>query len=140
MTDLEIAKKVLDGHSIALVKDGEVITSDKRGIAPLADYLSEGKTFEGFSAADLVVGKAAAMLFVKAGVKSVYAKVISQSGKTYLESHGAEVTFETLTEKIMNRLKTDICPMEKTVSDIDDFEQGFIALKNKLDELRNNKK
>lgn len=140
MTDLEIAKNALSGHSIALVKGGEIITSDKRGVAPLVDFLSEGRTFDGFSAADLVVGKAAAMLFVKAGVKSVYAKVISQAGKDFLERKGVEVTFGEITEKIMNRLKTDVCPMEKNVAEIEDFEQGFIALKSKLDELRNAKK
>ncbi len=138
MTDIEIAKNALDGHSIALVKGGEIITSDKRGVAPLVDFLSEGKTFAGYSAADLVVGKAAAMLFVKAGVTTVYAKVISRAGKAYLESKNVEVSFGELTEKIMNRQKTDICPMEKTVENIDDFEQGFIALKNKLDSLRKN--
>lgn len=138
-TDLEIAKNAVNGHSIALVKNGETIVSDKRGIAPLVDYLSEGKTFAGFSAADLIVGKAAAMLFVKAGVKSVFAKVISSAGKTYLEKHNVDVSFGEITEKIMNRTKTDVCPMEKTVKNTDDFEQGFIALKNKLEELRNNK-
>ncbi len=140
MTDLEIAKNALNGHSIALVKNGETIVSDKRGVAPLVDFLSEGKTFAGFSAADLVVGKAAAMLFVKSGVKSVFAKVISSAGKAYLERHNVAVSFGEITEKIMNRTKTDVCPMEKTVENTDDFEQGFIALKNKLEELRNNKK
>ena len=50
-----------------------VITSDKRGVAPMLDFLREGKRFVGYSAADRVVGKSAAMLFIKAGIKEIYA-------------------------------------------------------------------
>ena len=60
MTDLMLAKEELSRHTLALAKDGEVITSDKRGVAPMVDFLREGKSFSGFFAADKVIGKAAA--------------------------------------------------------------------------------
>lgn len=138
MTDLQLAKENLNGHSIALCKNGEVITSDKRGVAPLLDMLREGVCLQGFSAADKIVGKAAAMLFVKAGVVSVYAQVLSKSGKEFLEKHGISVSFETLTDVIINRDGTGMCPMESTVLNVDDVETGISAIGEKLDRLRIN--
>ncbi len=34
MNDLEAAIKNLEGHTLALCKDGNIIVSDKRGVAP----------------------------------------------------------------------------------------------------------
>lgn len=42
-------------------------------------------------------------------------EVLSMGGKEIFEKFGVRFEFETLTEKIINRSGTDICPMEKTV-------------------------
>ena len=84
MTDLETATKMLAGHTLALCKAGEVVTSDLKGISPMLRLLGEGRDLSGFSAADLVVGKAAAMLFVKANIKAVFARTLSLAGRDYL--------------------------------------------------------
>ena len=136
--DLQTAKDALQGHTIALCKDGEAVVSDKRGIAPVMDFIAEGRNFAGYSVADVVVGKAAAMLFIKTGVKRVYAKVLSSRAKEILEKFGIPFEYGTLAEKIINREGTDICPMEKTVWDVEDIEQGYTLLKAKLQALRAN--
>ena len=41
MTDLERAKASLAGHTIALCKGEEVITSDLRGISPMLAFIKE---------------------------------------------------------------------------------------------------
>jgi len=64
MTDLELAKRNLAGHTICLCKDGKLLTSDKRGISPMMDFIEEGRDVTGYSVADKIVGKAAAFLFV----------------------------------------------------------------------------
>lgn len=138
MTDLQKAKSALAGHSIVLCKGDDIVISDKRGIAPMADFIAEGKNLNGYSAADLVVGKAAAMLFIKAGIVSVYAQTLSESGKAMLEKHCVPVEYFTLTQKIINRDKTDICPMERAVLNTDDIEEGYILIKQKLDALGKN--
>ena len=132
MKDIELARLSLEGHSIALCRMNEIITSDKRGIAPMMDFIAEGKDLRGFSVADTVVGRAAAMLFVRAGIKDVYARTLSIGGKEFLEAHGINVTFSELTENIMNRIGTGICPMEETVKNIDDPDEGYSALAAKL--------
>ena len=132
MTDITIAKANLKGHSICLCRKGEVITDNGRGISPMMRFIAEGRDLNGYSAADVIVGKAAAMLFVKAGIAEVYGEVMSRSGWDYLRQHGVPCSCDTLTDKIINRKGDDICPMEKTVADISDVREGYEALKAKL--------
>jgi len=136
MTDIEIAIKNLEGHSICLCKNGEYFTDNSKGISPMMKFIAEKKDLSGYSAADIIVGKAAAILFVKVGIVSVYGEVMSEAAKLFLEEHGISYSYETLTKKIINRSGTDICPMEKTVTNISDTEKGYIALKEKLAELK----
>ena len=110
MTDIEKAKEALGTHSIALCKNGKVITSDKRGVAPLAEFIWCSTDISGFSAADRVVGKAAAMLMIKAGITEVFALTISENAERLLKSHGVQVSFMTRAGRIMNRDKTGACP------------------------------
>lgn len=136
MTDAELAISALKGHSIALCRDGEIIVDDGRGISPMMKFIGAGMELSGYSAADVIVGKAAAMLFVKAGVVSVHGSTMSEAGKAYLESHGVACTWDILTERIKNRAGTDICPMEKAVAEISDAEAGYAALKRRIEEMK----
>lgn len=129
MTDIQIAKANLSGHSICLCKGGEFFTDDGRGISPMMRFIAEGRDLSGCSAADVIVGKAAAMLFVKAGVAAVYGEVMSTAARDYLKRHNIPCSFGTLTEKIINRKGDGICPMEKTVADICGAEEGYEVLK-----------
>ena len=81
MTDLERARQLLPGHSIALCRGEERLTDDARGIAPMMNLLAAGQDLHGFSVADLVVGRAAALLFVRAGIVAVYAATLSCGGR-----------------------------------------------------------
>ena len=102
----------------------------------MVGFLEDGLNLNGYSAADLIVGKAAALLFVKAGVKNVFAKVLSAGGKRVFEKFGICFEFETLTENIINRSGTDICPMEKTVLNVEDPNEAFTLLSEKLKSLK----
>ena len=135
MSDLQIARENLSGHTICLCRDGKLIISDKRGISPMMSLIAEGADLCGYSVADLIVGKAVAMLFVKCNIKEVYAKTMSVGGRDMLAAHSIPCEYETLTERIINRDGTDICPMEKTVQNTDDIEEGYNLLKTKLQSL-----
>lgn len=136
MTDLELAKEKLTGHSICLCRNGECITDDRRGISPMMALIADGTELAGYSVADVIVGRAAAMLFVRSGIVAVYGKVMSRSAREYLENHCIVCEFGELTDRIINRQGTDTCPMEKAVSDIDDPDEGYEALVQKLRELQ----
>ncbi len=126
--DLIAAKDNLAGHTLCLSKDGVLILDDKRGITPLLELIASGKDVSGYSAADKVVGKAAAALFIKCGVKQLYAAVLSKGGAKLLESHGVEYVYDTLADAIINRAGTDACPMEKAVRDIEEIEDMYVAI------------
>ena len=136
MTDLEQAVIQRGERSVCLCKEGICTLFDGRGISPLIEIIEGGTDFSGYSAADIIVGKAAAMLFVKMGVTAVHGRVMSEAARQFLRMKSIPFSFDTLTEKIINRQGNDICPMEKTVSDIDDVETAYTALKNKLAELK----
>ncbi len=136
MTDLQTAKDALNGHTISLCLNGKCLFSEKKGIAPLMEFISNGIDLSGYSAADPVVGKAAAMLYIKCGVNSVFAKVISKSALNALKNAGIYTEYETLAENIINRDGTDVCPMEKAVLKTDDAEEAFLILTDKLAEMK----
>ena len=139
MTDIENAKKNLNGHSICLCCGDNLIVDDGRGISPMIRFIKEGRDLAGYSAADIIVGKAAALLFLKAGVKEVYGMVMSERAKELLEKNNVPCTYETLTERIINRIGTDICPMEKTVENIDSPDRAFETLCDRLEQIKNGK-
>ena len=136
MTDIERAKAALGGHSLALCGGGERIVSDARGISPMLDLLAEGRDLSGMSAADRIVGKAAALLFVLAGIREVYAEVLSEGGAAVLRAHGIPYSCGVLAEHIVNRRGDGICPMEEAVSGISDPEKAFFSLSAKRAQLR----
>lgn len=100
-----------------LCKNGEVITSDGRGVSSMLGFIREGKDFAGYCAADRVVGRAAAMLFVKAGVRAVFADVMSVGAERLLKAHGIE-----------------------TGCDTDDIDGGMLRIIKKADEMKKSRK
>lgn len=138
MTDLELARAGLSGHTLALCRGGQVIVSDARGVAPMVDFIREGRRLDGYCAADRVVGRAAAMLFVSAGIVEVYAETMSKGALTLLSSHGIPASFGQLTDRIINRAGTGPCPMELVISTVSDSDiaVGVERIFQRLDELR----
>lgn len=125
------------GHTCVLCRDGRFYVSDQKGIAPMMRFLEEKTDLRGFSAADRVVGRAAAMLFVLAGVHEVWAEVVSRGAVDVLTKHGIAVEYGDLTERIINRAKDGFCPMESAVMEIDDPQTGYEILVQKLQEMKN---
>ena len=138
MSDLENAKIALKGHTIALCKGDKILTSDKKGITPMVEFIDSGINLKGYSVADLIVGKAVAMLYVKAEIVAVYAKTISKPAIQVLKNNHISFYYDILTDKIINRKGNDLCPMEKVVLDIDNVDTAYQLIKNKLKQLKNN--
>ena len=69
---MENAKELLEsGGYTCVITDGDrVLTSTLRGVKPLVQFLESGRDLTGFSAADKVVGRATAYLYVLLGVKN----------------------------------------------------------------------
>ena len=136
--DLDNARIHLEqcGASVVLCRDADLIEKYQRGIFPLLELLEDGADHTGYSAADKIVGRAAAFLFVRLGVRAVYGAVMSKGAVSVLSEHGIAAEYSTLTEGIRNRAGTGSCPMELAVQGIADPAEVYAALRRKADELR----
>lgn len=124
-----------NGYTLFLRADEKTYCSQDNGIAPLLRLVGTDD-WKGAYAADKIVGKAAAMLYVLLGVKAVYAEVLSESAKAVFERYGIAYEYGTLTEKIINRMGTGLCPMELAVSEIDDPADAPDAIRAKIAQLK----
>ena len=123
------------GYTVVLCRDGVTYTDTRRGVAPLLALLDAGTDVIGFDAADKVVGKAAAFLYLRLGVASVYAPVISTPAYDLLTANGVSVTCDEMVPAIRNRAGDDYCPMETVTLPLTDPHEAEIAIRNRLAEL-----
>ena len=110
-------------------------TSAQRGVKPLLELL-EKQSIVGGSAADKVVGKAAAYLYVLLGVRAIYANVISELALKVLKKYQIEVSYSELVPMIRNRSNTGYCPMEQATASVDDPNEALEAIKSTLRALK----
>lgn len=132
---LEQAKAALQGEITfaAALADGSLVTSEKKGIAPMMAMLKEDAgSLEGACVADRVIGRAAALLMEKGGVAEAFGEVVSGHALKAFQKSGIPFTYAKEVEYIINRTKTGMCPMEETVLGIEDAEEAYEALKQKL--------
>lgn len=137
MNDLIKAKEILENGAFTcvLVKGDEVISFSERGVKPLLALLSQNKKLESFCAADKVVGKAAAFLYLLLGVKNLHALVISEHALSLLLGNGVAVSYDTLVPMIRNRTDTGFCPMEQATMNCSSPEEALAAIKETLKKL-----
>lgn len=135
--ELERAKALLaeGGYTCVVCRGEETYTATERGVRPLLSWLNEGAELAGGAAADRVVGKAAAFLYVLLGVKTVYAPIMSAPARDTLRSSGIEVIADSIVPAIRNRTDTGFCPMESAVWELTDPREAKAALERRLAEL-----
>ena len=137
MKELEFAKQqLLEGDYTCVICNGEDMHySTFRGVKPLVQWLDQKLDVRGAYAADKVVGRATAFLYVLLGVKAVYAHVISKPALAVLENNQIQAEYGTLVDNIINRKGTGICPFEETVLNITEPEAAYRAIRQKMVEM-----
>lgn len=134
--DLETAKELLaNNYTCVLCLNGQIATSDQRGVKPLLNWLESPVLGKGFCAADKVVGKATAYLYSLLGAKAVYANVMSESALAVLEKEGIDASYGRLVPYIVNRKGDGMCPMESATLDVHTPEDALAAVKKALAKL-----
>ena len=138
---IEKAKKLLEnGGYTCVLSDGETVwTHSERGVVPLLSYVREGRRLPAFCAADKVVGRAAAFLYVQMEIGGLYAEVLSEPAKEILDRYGIPTEYGILTEAIRNRAGDGFCPMETATREIQDPIEAICAIEAKLKALREGK-
>ena len=136
--DLQKAKELLqsDGYTCVLCKGGQTHVSFDRGVKPLLAWLEQGVDLGGFSAADRVVGKAAACLYVLLEIRELYTPVVSQPALEVLRRYNIPCVYEQAVPAIRNRAGDGFCPMEEAVKEIDHPQQALQAIKITLQRLQ----
>jgi hypothetical protein len=137
--DLEFAKLKLikEDLSLVIVKKGKVIfETKKQGISGFLQAIEKlNQNLVAASAADKIVGVAAAMLCVYSGVVSVFALTISEEAIRVLEDKNISCRFEKKVSNILNRDKNDVCPFEKLAMASESSDEAYVKLKSLASEM-----
>lgn len=75
----------------------------------------------GASIADKVIGKLAVSLLVVAGIKEVYADILSEYAIPVLEQNNIKYEYKTKVPFIINKDHTGMCPMENKYKNENDI-------------------
>ena len=115
MTKLEEIKDILHQKKASLVvyyANGEIKEYYQDRIKDIKNILKENKeALNGAIIADKVIGKVAGSILTVAGVKEIYADVISQYAIPVLEENNIKYEYLEKVEFIRNKDNTGMCPM-----------------------------
>ena len=135
-TSLETATRLLQLHnsSIVLVKDAKVLYESKaKGILPYIEAIeSLGHSLTGAALADRIAGRAAALLSAYIGVSLAYAETISEGALEVFANHKIPCKYDKKVPMILNRDKTNQCPFEHAVSNLQNPQEAFQRLKQAI--------
>lgn len=131
--DLDRARVLLNegGYTCVLCRGDTFHTATARGVRPLVDWLDSGLDLTDFCAADKVVGRATAFLYVLLKVRAVHALVMSTPAKEVLEAAGIPALCDREVPGIINRRGDGPCPFEEAVLGIRDPAQALTAIRKK---------
>ena len=117
--------------SLLVRNHGVTTMHGQHGVKDLLELIDNSpERLEGAVVADKMIGKAAAAILVAGKVKCVYTNLICTPAKELLQQNNIPVYFTQEVEMIMNRDRTDQCPMDKKLAGIDDVQECIRLLRN----------
>ncbi len=132
----EMRARLDAGAAVVAARNGVIVAVEEgRGIAPLIKLLDEMK-LQGALVVDKVIGRAAAAICAQGGARKVCTPLAGKGAAELLEKRGIVFEAGQTVERILNRDKTDSCPMEKAVAGMDDPAKMVETLRKKVAELR----
>ena len=133
LSDIDIARKDVKerGFGLSIVRGGTpLLRSRTPGISALVAAIDRDLlSLKGASVADRVLGRAAAMLFLYAGIRSIFGSTASNDAVALLKKSEVSFEYETAVPKILNKYKTSICPFEQEVLGVEDPKEAFKRLR-----------
>ncbi len=124
---IELAELLHKGNYSCVVRNGETLrTFTQPGVLDLYDILTaEPALLAGASVADRAVGKAAAALMLRGGVREIYADLVSEQAIALLADAPVALTYGQKVPHILNRSREGWCPMEQMTRDETSTEKIF---------------
>lgn len=134
MTNLEIVREKLyetKASLVVLYSNGECKEYYKNRINDIREILKENSSaLRNSIIADKVIGKVAASILTLAGVKEIYADVMSKYAVPVLEKNNIKYEYNKLVDFIENNDKTGMCPMENKYKDEKDINKIYKEMLN----------
>ena len=119
--------------SLLVLNNGELTTHDNRGVKDLLRLISEQpERLKGAVVADKLIGKAAAAIMTSGGVKEVYTNLISTPARQLFEQAGIPVFATEEVPQILNRDRSDMCPIDAQIVNVASAEECVQLLQERL--------
>ncbi len=132
MTNLEIVKEKLyetNASLVVLYANGECKAYYQNRIQDMKEILQENSlALKDAIIADKVIGKVAGSILTVAGVKEIYADVMSRYAIPVLEENDVKYEYKNLTEYVQNNDKTGMCPMENKYKEEKDVNKIYTEM------------
>lgn len=129
MTDPQALKELLTDGCVMVYQNGEHITTlYEHGIKNILKLADSG--CQGGAVADIIVGKAAAMVMAYMKIESVWASLISRPALEVFEQFQISCQYDKAVDLIKNRRGDGLCPMEQRVIDISNPKEAYEILKS----------
>lgn len=127
-----------EGCCRAIVKGGEIVSVERgRGAGPFIRLLeARPGLLEGAIVVDSTVGTAAAAVAVKGGAVKVLARTASDGAAAVLKRAGVPLEAKVAVRHIMNRLLTGPCPVEASVTGLEDPGEIIAAARRTIESMR----
>lgn len=111
--------------------DRLIFSSSEKMLLPLLQYIKEyASRCQDVVVMDKIVGRAAAMLLVKACCYEVFSPLASERALEILDRHKILHYFSRVVPVILKPGTEEICPMEKLSSGMDDAEEFYNTVKD----------
>ncbi len=123
----------------ALISNSTLILGERgRGVNPLLELYDMHRigAMKGATLVDKIVGRAAAAIAICGKVRHVHGEVMSRDAVEYLKQHGITVSHGLLVDRILNRKRDGLCPLESSVQGIDDPEKAVAAIRLKIEAMK----
>ena len=134
MNNLQKVKEKLYETNASLVvqySNGECKEYYQNRIKDIKEILQNDKTaLKDAVVADKVIGKVAGSILTVAGVKELYADVISKYAIPVLDKNNINYEYKKLVDYVENNDKTGMCPMENKYKDEDDIQKIYNEMLN----------
>jgi hypothetical protein len=107
-------KPDFEKYTLALIEEDKIIFSSQRhGLQPLIDCLTNNNKKKNLVLHDKVIGLAAAKLIVYAAIiSSISTTLISEPAKNFLIENGIKFFAEKVVKNILTRDRISVCPGE----------------------------
>ena len=136
ITGLNKVRKILADkkYSVVIIKNGEIIEKQKgKGLSPLIKIVEKrSNEIKNSVVGDMILGKASAMICAHAGVKAVYSPKATKQAIAILITKNIPVQVDKIVPYIKNSEGNDICPFEKILEDVNQIEEAYKILKEKI--------